>query len=360
MTQHIVIVGAGIIGSALAFRLAEAGAAVTLIDRAGVGAGASSKSFGWINANDPAPAAYNRFRQEAIAAWHRVPEALAIPARWQGSLACETGENALRAHAEALSDLGCAARVVDRDEIAQLAPGVAGLRDTAVYCETEGAVDAFAAARAFSDAAVALGARRLAGMEVQSLLMRGDRVIGVSTSFGPLTADLVVLAAGIHSAELAATAGIDLPMANATGLIVQTRPVAPVIAPVILTEDVHFRQEPDGRIIMGEIFSGNGPNATLIDSDPGTLADMLLTRLRARLPGVKDLALGTVTLGIRPTPADGLPIIGSAAPGLYLTTMHSGVTLAPLVGECATRDILSGTPIPDLADYRLARFSPVG
>lgn len=356
MSKHVVIVGAGIIGASIAFRLAEAGAAVTLVDRAGIGAGASSKSFGWINANDANPEGYNHFRQDALAAWRRVPEQLDVPVRWQGSLGCEMGADAVRAHAAALTARGCAARVIEAPQIAELAPGVAGLTDVAVFCADEGAVDPAAAARAFVGGAVALGARRLAGMDVQSLLMRGDRVCGISTSFGPVEADMVVVAAGVGSAPLVETAGVTLPTDNRKGVIVQTRPLPPVLAPVILTEDIHFRQEPDGRIIVGEMFSGEGPNAWLIDSDPGRLATLLLDRLRTRLPGVEGIALGELNLGIRPTPGDGLPVIGMATPGLYLATMHSGVTLAPLVGELVTREIVGEERVADLDDYRPGRF----
>ena len=356
MPMHIVIVGTGIVGAALAYRLAEAGVAVTLIDRAGVGSGASSKSFGWINASDAEPVRYNRFRQEAIAAWRRLPESLALPVRWGGSLACEAGENAVRAHADALAALGCAARVVEGAEIARLAPGVAGLRDVAVLCADEGAVDAAVAARILTEAAASLGARRMTGMDALSLRLVGDRVCGLSTSFGPLDADVVVLAAGTGSAELAATAGVTLPMADRKGLIVRTRPLPPVVTPIILTEDVHFRQEPDGRIIVGEDFSGEGPNFGLIDRDPGKLANMLIDRLRARLPEVDGIALGEMTLGTRPIPADGMPVIGQAAPGLYLTAMHSGVTLAPLVGELAAREVLTQAPVADLSSFRIDRF----
>ena len=100
---RVAIVGAGIIGACIAYRLAKAGAAVTLIDRDGPGAGASGKSFAWINANAPEPGFYNRFRQGAIAAWRRMETEVTLPIRWGGCLSWEFGGNALRAQAEALA-----------------------------------------------------------------------------------------------------------------------------------------------------------------------------------------------------------------------------------------------------------------
>ena len=68
------------------------------------------------------------------------------------------------------------------------------------------------------------------------------------------------------------------------------------------------------------------------------------------------------TVGYRPTPKDGFPIIGGvdAAPGLYLAVLHSGVTLAPLVGSLAAAETVSGDPDSQPAPFRLSRFAPTG
>jgi len=66
-----------------------------------------------------------------------------------------------------------------------------------------------------------------------------------------------------------------------------------------------------------------------------------------------------VTLGFRPMPTDGFPIVG-AVPGtadLYVTVSHSGVTLAPILGEHVTRELLDGQHVEELAPYRPDRFA---
>jgi len=71
-----------------------------------------------------------------------------------------------------------------------------------------------------------------------------------------------------------------------------------------------------------------------------------------------DLKLDFFTVGFRPTPADGFPIIGNTGlPGLYVTVMHSGVTLAPLVGLLAADELLSGKNDESLLPFRLQRFA---
>jgi len=70
------------------------------------------------------------------------------------------------------------------------------------------------------------------------------------------------------------------------------------------------------------------------------------------------LTLEKVTLGFRPLPKDGYPLIGfpDGAPGVYLAVMHSGVTLCPIVSRLAALEILDGVEVELLASYRHSRF----
>ena len=84
--------------------------------------------------------------------------------------------------------------------------------------------------------------------------------------------------------------------------------------------------------------------------------DQILATAAEFLPQLQTASIREVRRGRRPIPRDGLPVLGFATPNLYLATMHSGVTLAALVGECAASEILDGTRIDFLEPYRLARF----
>ena len=74
---------------------------------------------------------------------------------------------------------------------------------------------------------------------------------------------------------------------------------------------------------------------------------------------LRDAGVERVTLGLRPMPADGHPVIGFPAGrrDIYITVMHSGVTLGPLVGRLAAAEILDGVRVEPLAPYRLERFT---
>ena len=83
------------------------------------------------------------------------------------------------------------------------------------------------------------------------------------------------------------------------------------------------------------------------------MARRLLESVKATVGGAEGLEVGFFTVGYRPTPADGFPAIGRVGDfdGLYVTVMHSGITLAPLVGEPAAQEIATGKRDPDLAPY---------
>lgn len=90
---------------------------------------------------------------------------------------------------------------------------------------------------------------------------------------------------------------------------------------------------------------------------PGELergGDAALDQLRELLVGAGDARLVDVRVGVRPMPDDGLPLVGAVpgVPGLHLAVLHSGVTLAPVVGRLLAREIIDGLPVPELDGVR--------
>jgi D-hydroxyproline dehydrogenase subunit beta len=352
--QQVLVIGAGVLGAAIAWHLAPQ-ARVTLVDPLPPGSVASARSFGWVNASFAETPAYRTLRMQAIAAHRRLERDIGPYMRWGGSLWWEDEGPALDVQFQALSGAGQAVDMIDRAAFAQLAPRVADPPDRCLLVRDEGAADGTRLAARLVSGAAAHGAQVIAGAAVERLVLTGGRVTGAVTRFGTLTADHVVVAAGTATEGLAATAGVHVPVQALPGLILQTAPVAPVIDHLILAPGIHFRQTPDGALVAGEVFSGDGPDPDRLTRDPAGLADEVMGRLRARLPGV-DLHAATVGLGLRPVPPDGLPIIGPAADGLTVAVMHSGITLAALVGEMVAQ-LVTGHPVPVLAAYSPARFA---
>jgi glycine/D-amino acid oxidase-like deaminating enzyme len=123
---------------------------------------------------------------------------------------------------------------------------------------------------------------------------------------------------------------------------------------VIYTPTLHLRQQADGRILLGESWT--------MDTEDTDLSlvrgERLLARAAEFLPDLARAHVETMKLGVRPMPQDERPIVGPVpgVAGLYVTVTHSGVTLAPLVGQLAAQEITSGQPSPLLAEYRIERF----
>jgi len=352
MARKIIIIGAGIIGASIAYHLAKAGGDVSVIEKSLPASGATSKSFAWINASFPENLDFYRLRTASIKEYHVLEKELGgtqFKVRWGGSLSWDLGNEEL--HQAEKFDYPLSR--IDQQEFAALEPAVMPAPDDSILAQMEGAINPVAATNALLEAAADHGAKLSYGLEVESFIISGNRVTGVKTAIGSIIGDHIVVAAGVWAQSLLAALNIDLPMNNSYGLLARTKPVARVLSHVILSPDLHFHQELDGSIVVGESFSGSE-----LSDHPFDDAGRILHTLKRRLPDVKGLKLDFITFGNRPIPEDGFPVVGPVCgvDGLYLATMHSGITLAPIIGRLASEEILSNTPSDLLKPYRLSRF----
>ncbi|OBQ67715.1 NAD(P)/FAD-dependent oxidoreductase [Mesorhizobium erdmanii] len=352
--KQVIVIGAGIIGASIAWHLTKAGARVTVVSESGAGGVATPNSFAWINASWGNPAIYFRLRSRAMAEWKRLSNELpGLPLAWCGGLRWDMSASDMEAYIAEHSSWGYGIEHIDRAHAARIEPNLAELPNFALYVAEEGVAEPVAATKALLADAERHGARIVAST-VTALVKTGDRISGVDTSHGLMSADEVVIAAGVGSPDLAANVGVTLPIETPPGLIVHSRPYRKLLNGLVLAERLHMRQTAEGRIIAGSDFGGADPGM-----DAGATARELFAFLKASLRGSDELELDFHTLGYRPTPIDGFPIIGRAEglDGLYVAVMHSGITLAPAVGLFAAREILDGERDPLLTPYGLGRFA---
>jgi glycine/D-amino acid oxidase-like deaminating enzyme len=177
-------------------------------------------------------------------------------------------------------------------------------------------------------------------------------VKAVQTSRGPMEADHFVIAAGTGTTALARMAEINVPLKESPGALAHTRPMKRLLDHVALAPGATIKQNPDGRIVTGTDFGGSP--VTEATREYG----MKLLRNAARyLPALESAELETTTLGHRVLPRDEYPVVGFAAPNLYIAAMHSGITLSPLIGQVAAMEILDGANVDLLKPYRPSRFA---
>lgn len=360
MEQQVIVIGAGIIGASIAYQLSKAGAAVTVLDAGGLAGQASGASFGWINANYYADPNHFALRLAGIEAHARLDSPLSL-AENIGALVWELEGDALNQQAIALRELGYEVDKIDAATFAALEPNIITPPDQCLSFPSETAVDAVVLTTTLLQAAAKLGARCVYGVGAIAITTKGGRVCGVETEMGNIPADNVVIAAGIGTTSLLAPFGLTLKMLSRPGLLMRTCPVSPILNHILAAPGQEFRQGVDGRILAPTAASHQSDNSEIISERPDLLANAALTRLRTLLPGV-DLEWESVTLAMRPVPQDGLPVIGACGPdGAYVATMHSGVTLAAIVGELVAAEVLNvGTQKSQksalLAPYRPDRF----
>ncbi|CCM77319.1 NAD(P)/FAD-dependent oxidoreductase [Rhizobium mesoamericanum] len=349
--QHVVVVGSGIVGASIAWHLARDGAAVTVIAE-DVGGVATRHSFAWINASWGNPQFYFHFRRRSMAEWKRLAHEIpGLPLSWCGGICWDLPPDRLEAFAVEHASWGYGVEWLDRAAITAREPYLRQLPDSALLVAEEGAVEPVAAARLLLADAEARGAK-FVNAAVDGFIRSGERISGVVSSAGIVEADHVVLATGAGSVPLAASVGVTLPLEAPPGLIVHSRPFEKRLNGLVMATSLHMRQTTDSRIIAGSDFGG--PEA---GTDQYATAVALFAKVKESLTESGQLSMEFFTVGYRPTPKDGLPIIGNCGQnGLYIAVMHSGVTLAPLVGLLASKEILSGDADPSLASFRLGRF----
>lgn len=373
---RVVVVGAGIVGASIAFHLSRRDAEVTVVDQGRPGAGASSHSFAYLNSFGKEPAFYHDLNSRSLDLWDRFARRLNadIGLRWGGQLKwVETGEAAdqLRAQVVGRQRRGYAARMIEDAEMRHLEPELdPGHVAAAAISENDGHVDPPRVVQACLKHARAGGAT--VHLETQAkLLLTGDAggrrsVRAVLTDGGEIECDVVVLAAGIGTTGLAKSVGMHVPQMESPGVVVKTEPVRQLLetvsviyAPPVNAQraEIHMRQYLDGAFMIGE-----GSQESLARNDSQDHADDLLARAAHYLPALRGSRAIAVPTGYRPMPVDGLPVLGftDEVPNVYIALMHSGVTLAPLVGELSVIEIMDGVRVEMLDAYRIERFKGQG
>ncbi|HLK20843.1 MAG TPA: FAD-dependent oxidoreductase [Bryobacteraceae bacterium] len=358
---HIVVAGAGIIGASIGYRLAKRGARVTILDAAEPGAGATGKSLGWINATfSKRPRAYFDLNQSGIAAWHRLQAELGGEpcVQWGGSVCwLPPGPEAdeLRSNVRNHQKWGYPLQSIS--DTRQLLPEVsAGEIGAGCFSESEGAVDPLEALTVLLAHARRLGADIRFRCQATGIRTGSGRVQSVETTDGSIEADAFVLACGVGSPPLARSAGVHVPLKDSPGVLIHTAPTVRLIDRVVLAPGTHFKQSSNGRIVAGgPIVAGVG---TAITEASVEQAEEIRKNVVRYLPQIKNIPIEHVTVGHRVMPVDEYPILGfaRACPNLYIAATHSGVTLAPFIGELAAMEILEGVRINCLEPYRPSRF----
>ncbi|HEX5945542.1 MAG TPA: FAD-dependent oxidoreductase, partial [Acidimicrobiales bacterium] len=381
----VVVVGGGVIGLVSAWRLAQRGASVVVVDPA-PGSGATGVAAGML-----APVTEARLGEEPLlrlnlASWARWPsfaeEVAAAAGRSVGYRADGTLMVALDADDRVvLDDLAARHRVMGlevtelRGRAARaLEPGLSPRVRSGLLAASERSVDPAALGEALLDAATAAGARLVRGA-VDHLVGEGihgpddgggpaRRVTGVAVHDpggthgagprGEIRATTVVLAAGCRSGTLAGLPDhVRPPVRPVKGQILTLRQpvedplVTHTVRGIVQGSSIYLVPRDDGRVVVGATVEERG-----WDTTPTAGGGYVLLRdALALVPGLDDAELVAVRSGLRPGSPDDLPMIGpSGVDGLVVATGHhrNGILLTPVTGD-AVAAVVAGDPVPEEA-----------
>ena len=371
-TADVVIVGAGIVGSSIAYHLTEAGCAdVLVIEReTHQGKGSTGKSMGGVRAQFATPVNI-QMSLYSIPFYASFDERLGHPAGYkpQGYLFAATSERHLqylRTNQAKQKELGLkTARMVSADEIRSM---FQQLRSDDIvggsFCSTDGFVDPYSAMVGFMTRAAESGARLWRNAEVTAVNCDGQGITAVETTRGPVATRTVVNAAGPWAAQIGKLAGVELPVEPLRRMLVPTEPFDqfPHSAPMIIdmSNGFHFRPES-----LGFLLAWNDPEETpgfKTDFEPAFI-EKVLTRAAARVPCFENLAVNPkrAWAGLYEITPDHHPILGPVAevPGLFLANGFSGhgVMHAPATGKILSDLILhQKCDLVDTSLLALARY----
>lgn len=369
-TAKVVVVGAGIVGASIAYHLSKAGATVTVLDMLGPATQCSRGTFAWINATwAKQPRPYHALNQAGLSGWKSLQDELGIPVKWGGSL--EWFDNADRQHqlAEQIAEQqawGEPAQMLLPEQLSQLEPKVnfTGTA-SAAYSGNDGAVDPELATLTLLEAAKANGAIVKYPCELLDVSISNGNLQSVDTTLGAIDADKLILATGAAPNAAKKFADIELPQRTTPGIIAITKPMPKLLNRLVIAPGVHLHQRLDGRVVLGEQSGAPDNEAHAIRLKgrpvafpaPAFAEQHFLRMLNVATQFVPDLVNAeaeAVHIGWRPLPIDGHPVLGfsPARKDVYLAIMHSGVSLAPIIGQLVTQEIITDMPNEQLSDYR--------
>ncbi|MEV8378505.1 FAD-binding oxidoreductase [Kribbella sp. NPDC056861] len=370
-TANVVIVGGGVMGTSIAFHLAEAGVTgILLLEQNELGSGSTSKAAGGIRANfsDELNIALGARSLEAFARFgtrpgqeidlHRVGYLFLLSSDEQ----VELFEQSTRLQNAA----GQPTRMLDVDEAVRLAPILSpdGLV-AGCFSPNDGHCTPESVVLGYATAARKLGARLVTGCEVIGIDAVGNEIRGVRTSHGTVATSTVICAAGAWSGPLAAMAGIDLPVTPLRRQIVVTEAIPGLPRDLPMTIDFSSTL----------YFHGEGPGLLVGMSDPDEepgfhlgRSEAWLPRLTAameqRAPSLLDVGLASGWAGLYENTPDHNALIGEArevSRFLYATGFSGhGFLQGPAIGEIIRDLYLDREPFVDVSPLDATRFQTSG
>jgi glycine oxidase len=368
---NVAIIGAGVIGLGIAWRLAMRGVPVAVFDKGACGAGASHAAAGMLAAcaeAEPGEEALvtlgraSQARWPAFAAELKQASGVDVGLRPEGTLvvALTSDDQARLSHQLVFQHkLGLPLQWITAAETRRREPHLAGKLAGAVFSPEDTQVDNRKLAAALRIAAEMAGASISEHQAVKTISSDAGRIDGIVLADGSkVAADVVVLAAGAWSRNIDGLAPeLRPPVRPIKGQMLALRmdPTAPLLTHVVWAPGAYLVPRLDGRLLVGATVEEKGYDMSLT-------AGGILTLLEAAwrvVPAVEELPIDEMWVGHRPGSRDDAPILGTGLiDGLIYATGHhrNGILLTPITADAIAELVLDGTADPAIRPFSIERF----
>jgi glycine oxidase len=365
----VIIIGGGIIGASIAWRLARERAEVVVLERGRLGQEASWAAAGMIAPQAEAQAAGVFFdlclaaRRVFDATVDRLVSDSGVDPEYDPHgilyIALDAGErDELQARARWHREAGALVHELSGAEAREIEPAISPETFYALHLPDNRRVDNRKLTQAYIAAALNAGAQFREGVRADSIVVTGSRATGVRLHDGTtLEAELIIVAAGSWSHQIRGLEadGVALHPVRGQMLCFETRPR--VLTPAVFSIRAYLVPRRDGRILAGSTMEEAGYNKTV------TLGgiEKIVRGALAMVPSLTELPFREAWAGLRPATRDLLPVIGrspSVANVIWSTGHYrSGILLSALTGEVVADLVAGRAPSIDLAPFSPARFT---
>jgi sarcosine oxidase subunit beta len=378
LRTDVVIIGAGIIGSSIAYHLAKHKLRVIVLERGDIASGSSGACDGLVFLQSKKPGIHLELALESRRRFDALAKQLPVPIEYKatgGMVMAETEAEmaAMKQFVKAQQENGLDVTLLDGAGARRLEPHLSEQISGATFSALDGQVNPIALTLGFALGARSLGARIITGTSVTGIDMAAGRVSAVETDTGRIAAHIVVNASGARAPDIGQMVGLTIPIKPRRGQIIVTEHCPRMIQTCMISakyiaakynpkiaqgkgEGISIEQTENGNFLLGSTreFVGYDKRTT-----PEGL-QRIAAKTAGIIPALDRVHVIRAFAGLRPFTPDGLPILGPVdpIPGFFMAAGHEGdgIALAPVTGALMAQLIATGKSDIPLEDFRLGRF----
>jgi sarcosine oxidase subunit beta len=378
-SADVVIIGGGIIGTAIAYFLSGQKINVILLEKSGIASGSSGACDGGVVMQTKKPGVHLKLALESHALLSQIQDHLPVPIEYEKSgglivMETEDEKTAMKQFVEAQRQTGLDVELLDQKQLRTLAPQLSEHLIGATYSPWDGKINPIALTLGFAMGAKQMGSEILTGTAVLDIELEGKQISAVVTAAGKIETRMVVNATGVYASEIGRMLGIEIPIKPRRGqlLVTEARPgllnhwlvsanyIAAKFNPQLAKEGaggVSIDQTQTGNLLVGSTreFVGYDRRTTVAG------LKQIASRAVRILPDLKHTHLIRAFAGLRPYTPDGLPILGEVEniKGLIMAAGHEGdgIALSAITGKLISELVLEGKTDAALDSLNLKRFS---